>query len=74
MHLLIRVEEQTGHAAHIPDMNGEPLCKTRLNRAVWQICECQPGGTVICYHCRRARSAKECVAWKDRSSISEPQQ
>lgn len=71
MHLLTKVG-CTGLAAHIPDMNGQPFCKTRIDRAKWEICDYQPDGMVICYHCRRAQVAKPCLVWQDRNAVSEP--
>ena len=58
MWLLAKIAGAKGLAAHIPDLDGKPLCKARLNFSTWRLQETQPE-VVICYHCRRVQAKKE---------------
>jgi len=44
-------------AAHIPDTDGHPLCRTRLNLVNWAVQERDTAGMVVCNKCRN-RTAK----------------
>jgi hypothetical protein len=68
MHLLIKSNGEPGLAAHIPDMNGDPLCNIKIKRADWHVCDRSPNRLVVCYHCRRVKP-DTCIAWLDRNTI-----
>ncbi len=51
MVLLMRVDPTAGLADHIPNTLGQPLCKIRLDRSVWQIKECPVDEARVCHRC-----------------------
>ncbi len=59
---LIRAHGITGFAAHIPNSDGEPICRLKLNLSRWQIEACPLPPTLICTRCttmqmKQARSS-----------------
>lgn len=59
MLLLVKMDRSFGLAAHIPDAEGKPLCKARLNLATWQLQEQSTEKIVICNNCRRTLERNE---------------
>ncbi len=51
MVLLVRVDPTENVADHIPNTLGQPLCKIRLDRSVWQIKECPVDEARVCHRC-----------------------
>ena len=58
---LIRAHGVTGFAAHIPNSDGEPICKLKLNMSRWQIEECPLPPRLVCHRCT---STQLLQAWK----------
>jgi hypothetical protein len=56
MRLLIKGAGNQGVAAHIPNAEGLPICRTRINLTGWNIAEQHTPHTVVCYHCKRAQA------------------
>jgi hypothetical protein len=48
---LIRAHGGTGFAAHIPNSDGEPICRLKLNMSYWQIEVCPLSPTLVCHRC-----------------------
>ena len=55
MRVLIR-QDTAGLSAHITDVQGLPLCKTRLNLARWRIGERKSTAIKVCRTCLRAQA------------------
>jgi hypothetical protein len=46
-------------AAHIPDLDGYPLCRTKLNLVNWAVQDRDAAGMIVCNRCRnRARQSR----------------
>ncbi len=56
MRLLIKGAGDQGVAAHIPSVDGMPLCRTQLNLVHWHLADQRKQNVVICYHCKRAQA------------------
>ena len=48
---LIRAHGITRYATHIPNSDGESLCKLKLNLSLWQIDECLLTPALVCIRC-----------------------
>jgi hypothetical protein len=53
MQLIIKARYNYGLAAHIPTMDGKPLCHTRLRRTDWRVVEASVDSAEICRTCQR---------------------
>jgi hypothetical protein len=50
---LVKRNPRLGLAAHIPDAQGNPLCRTLLKRDTWVIQDREPQQLLVCANCRK---------------------
>jgi hypothetical protein len=51
MNVLMKDSDKLGLAAHIPNSNGQPLCRLKLKLTNWHIHNRLPTSLLICHHC-----------------------
>jgi hypothetical protein len=55
LRLLVPVNKNAGLAAHIPDADGHPLCKTNIKASRWQVDSLVKSPPIVCRHCKRVQ-------------------
>src|SRR5688500_1210940 len=58
--LLMRRGKNRGFVAHIADAAEQPLCRIKLNLALWQLEERPVGAPVACRFCRTLQAKRSC--------------
>ena len=52
MKLFVKLDSTRGDSAHIPNSNGQPICKVHIKLANWQLAERDLASINICRRCQ----------------------